>query len=85
MKRPINVVERRLGFLENEVAVFNAMPDGRTRSVKCTLGMTLMTDRGLQALVHEAKDGKGGAPQASHDANLKIGVGNVSKFQRSSL
>ena len=48
--------------------------------------MTLISDcQGLQALVHEAKAGKGGAPHASHAANLKIGVGNVSKFQGSSL
>ena len=31
-KRLTNVVERRLGLLENEGAVFTAMPDGRTRS-----------------------------------------------------
>ena len=32
VKRLTNVVERSLGYLENEVAVFTAMPDGRTRS-----------------------------------------------------
>ena len=32
VKRLTNVVERRLGFLENEIVVFTAMPDGRTRS-----------------------------------------------------
>ena len=32
VKRLTNMVERKLGFLENEVAVFTVMPDGRTRS-----------------------------------------------------